>query len=356
MGRRPTLKDVAQKAGVTSATVSYVINNTPGQSISPETRQRVLAAAADLNYIPNTHAQTLRSSCIPCVGVVIRKNLAVPRFAQMMFGIQERLERSGRNALLLGNSQDERGFTDYVGAYLAHRVSGIIFIGTEDTGPDKKSLKILKAEQAPLVVFNCQAEGGFYSTVDLDYYGGARLIASRVLKRGCKTVLYCRPEVDTPQERLREQGVRDACDEAGDVNLIVRTVPIALDSIEVWDARYYADDLESSRLTDLFVQSARDALQLVKDGDAVIASWSTWTHYFRKADPSRDIVYAELANNGENWVAADLYTRMPNYDAGIACADEVISLIDGGMCSARTIRLTNIYEACSASDTIDYSQ
>ena len=83
----------------------------------------------------------------------------------------------------------------------------------------------------------------------------------------------------------------------------------------------------------------------MEDGDAVIASWSTWTHYFRKAEPTRDIVYAELANNGESWVASDLYTRMPNYDAGVACADEILSLVNGGACCARTIKLANVFEA-----------
>lgn len=346
MNKRATLKDVAREAGVTAATVSYVVNNTPGQTVRPETRDRVLAAVAKLNYIPNTHAQTLKSSCIPCVGVVIRKNLAVPRFAQMVFGIQERLEQEGCNALLLGNAVDGRGFTDYVGAYLAGRVSGIIFIGTENMGPDKKSLELLQAERAPLVVFNCQTEGDFYSTVDLDYRGGARLITSRVLARGCHRVLYFRPDADTPQERLREQGVRDAVEGRSDVELIVRSAPIALDSIEVWDARYYAGDTdEGLRLNEVFMESAREALALVEDGDAVIASWSTWTHYFRKAEPTRDIVYAELANNGESWVASDLYTRMPNYDAGVACADEILSLVNGGACCARTIKLANVFEA-----------
>lgn len=346
MGKRATLKDVAREAGVTAATVSYVINNTPGQTVRPETRERVLAAVAKLNYIPNTHAQTLRSSCIPCVGVVIRKNLAVPRFAQMVFGIQERLEQEGRNALLLGNAVDERGLSDYVGAYLAGRVSGVIFIGTENMGPDKKSLELLEAERAPLVVFNCQTEGDFYSTVDLDYRGGARLITSRVLERGCRRVLYFRPDADTPQERLREQGVRDACAGRSDVELVVRCAPIAFDSIEVWDARYYAGDTdEGLRLNEVFMESAREALGLVEDGDAVITSWSTWTHYFRKAEPGRDIVYAELANNGESWVASDLYTRMPNYDAGVACADEILSLVNGGACCARTIKLANVFEA-----------
>lgn len=46
--RRVTLKDVARAAGVTTATVSYVINDTPGQTITPETRERVLKAVAEL--------------------------------------------------------------------------------------------------------------------------------------------------------------------------------------------------------------------------------------------------------------------------------------------------------------------
>ena len=159
-------------------------------------------------------------------------------------------------------------------------------------------------------------------------------------------MLYFRPDADTPQERLREQGVRDAVEGRSDVELIVRSAPIALDSIEVWDARYYAGDTdEGLRLNEVFMESAREALALVEDGDAVIASWSTWTHYFRKAEPTRDIVYAELANNGESWVASDLYTRMPNYDAGVACADEILSLVNGGACCARTIKLANVFEA-----------
>lgn len=82
MGRHTTLKDVAQAAGVTTATVSYVINNTPGQTISPKTRERVLEVAAELGYMPNAHARTLRSRRISCVGVVIHKNLAVPATAR----------------------------------------------------------------------------------------------------------------------------------------------------------------------------------------------------------------------------------------------------------------------------------
>ena len=345
MGRRATLKDVAAEAGVTTATVSYVINNTPGQSIRPETRERVLAAVEKLKYMPNAHARTLRSHDIPCVGVVIRKNLSVPRFSQMVYGIQEHLEENGYNALLLGNAAPSLGYTDYVSAYLAGRVGGIIFIGTEDHRPDSESLRVLEDEHAPLVLFNCNAPLGAYSTVDFDYEGGARLITERVLERGCPRVLYYKPQVDTAQERFRESGVRKAVDGWPEVELLVSHAPITSENIEVWDTRYsVGDTVDGIRLTEELMASARSALAHLDDGDAVIASWATWTHYFRKVVPDRRIVYAELANNGESWIASDYYTRMPNYEAGVTCAREILSLLHGNAHQALSVALSNVVE------------
>ncbi|MBM6815769.1 LacI family DNA-binding transcriptional regulator [Olsenella uli] len=344
MGRRTTLKDVAQEAGVTAATVSYVINNTPGQSIRPETRERVLQAARRLNYMPNAHARTLRSRNIPCVGVVLRRNLAVPRFSQMAYGIQTRLEQDDYNVLLLGNKIDGLGHADYASAYLAGRVGGIIFIGIENEGPDRESLELLREEGAPLVVFDCQQQADSYSTVDLDYRGGARLVTSRVVERGCRRVLYLRPQIDTAQERLREQGVRDVCEETG-TRLEVRYAPIDLSNIDVWDERYTVGNTEDGlALTARLLEMASGILSETRDGDAIITSWATWTHFFRKVRPNRGIIYAELANNGENWLAANFYTRLPNYETGVVCADEIISLMRGGAPSARIIKLTNVIE------------
>ncbi len=59
--RRVTSSDVAREAGVSRATVSYVLNNTPRQSIPESTRQRVLAAAQELNYTPHAAARALRA-------------------------------------------------------------------------------------------------------------------------------------------------------------------------------------------------------------------------------------------------------------------------------------------------------
>lgn len=349
MGKRCTLKDVAKEAGVTSATVSYVINNTPGQTIRPETRKRVLDAVAKLKYTPNIHARTLRNQKNPCIGVVIKKNLAVPRFSQMTYGIQTRLEAEGYNVLLLGNTMTSLGITDYVEAYLAGRVSGIIFLGTENRGPDARSLSTLVEEQAPLVVFDSQTQSNSYSTVDLDYEGGAELICTRLFEKGCTSVCYLRPLIDTAQETLREAGVRSACNEAN-IPIAICETPITLDNLEIWDARYSVGDTEDGlRLTQEFIDCVGSMLPKVPEGGAVISSWATWTHYCRRCETERHstkhITYAELANNGESWLAADLYTRLPNYTTGEACAEEILSLLRGNAPSARSIKLSNIIEA-----------
>lgn len=60
--KRATSKDVARLAGVSQTTVSFVMNNTPGVSLSDETRRRVIEAARELQYIPNSFAKGLKTS------------------------------------------------------------------------------------------------------------------------------------------------------------------------------------------------------------------------------------------------------------------------------------------------------
>lgn len=344
--RRVTLKDVARAAGVTTATVSYVINDTPGQTITPETRERVLKAVAELRYIPNVHARTLRKRSSPCVGVVIRKNLAVPRFSQVVYGIQTRLVSLGRSTLLLSGVTDKvYGVSDYVLACLAGQVEGVIFIGEDNQGPSAESARALAEAKAPLVVYDCQRESDAYSTIDLDYRGGARLLASHVLGRGPARVLYVRPSTDTPQERLRELGVRDVCDAAG-IPLEVGEMPVTLDNIDVWDAHYsIGDTADALELMERFMAEVEALTTRLSRRDAVISSWAGWTHYFRKLAPELALVTGELANNGENRLAADFYTALPNFEAGVACADELCSLVGGSGPSARTLKLTDCVEA-----------
>ena len=77
MKHKVTIKDVAKVAGVSATTVSYVLNNNENQTISEETKERVLSAAQELRYVPNYAARIMKNSESHCVGVVMNIDISM---------------------------------------------------------------------------------------------------------------------------------------------------------------------------------------------------------------------------------------------------------------------------------------
>ncbi len=80
--RRVTTHDIAREAGVSRTTVSHVLNDQPGINLSPKTKERVLATARKLGYVPNSAAQMLVTGRSRCIGLVFSRPdlLAVDAF------------------------------------------------------------------------------------------------------------------------------------------------------------------------------------------------------------------------------------------------------------------------------------
>lgn len=345
MGKRATLKDIAAAAHVTTATVSYVINRTPGQKIAPATRERILAIARELNYVPSSAARTLRSKRSGAVGVVARKNLAVPRFSQTIRGIQSVLEDRDISLLLCANRLRRDGMSDYIGAFYEGRVDGVIFLGRDNIGPGKESVDQIRRGKIPFVSYDCLEESDLYSTVDLDYRGGAQRVVAKALERSPRRLLYLQPQTGTAQESQRLAGVAEALEGAPGVELIVADMPVTLQNLEVWDLRYSVGTTEEGEaLTGRFLEALREACEPLSDGDAVVASWSGWVDLVQRVTSKR-LVTAELANNGESHFHPDHYMRLPNYEVGAVCARELLSLMEGNPPSSRVIRLTEVSHA-----------
>ena len=348
--KRVTLRDVAAAAGVAPATVSYVINNTPGQTVRPETSERIRKAVAELGYIPNANARSMRGGRSRCVGVVIRKDLTVPRFAQTLQGIQSRLDKAGMSLMLCSNRRQESGMTDYVTAFLERRIDGVIFLGKDNEGPDEASLAQARANAMPLVIYDCQMRPGTYSSVDLDYEGGARLLAERVLERRPKRLLYLRPDISKPQEEQRERGVREAVAAHPETQLLVCTVPVTLENLQTWDIRYsVGHTAQGTELTEQFASTVLHASKELEAKDAVVSSWSTWTDLFRSFCPKAGLIFGELANNGETRFTPGFFTRLPNMEVGTTCAESLLRLLDGKPAETRILQLEDIIDTSESS-------
>jgi len=152
--KRPTQADVARLAGVSRATVSYVLNNqTTGRvPISEETRQRVLAAIAELDYVPDAHAQALRSGNTKTIGLII-PDIHNPHFWEIADGVEQEAYAAGYH-ILLSSISPENKYAEDIFKNLSHRrIDGLIMIPSfiYHSEEAKKTLAYLLKRRVPIV-------------------------------------------------------------------------------------------------------------------------------------------------------------------------------------------------------------
>ena len=152
MPKAVTLKQVAEVAGVSTATVSYVINRQTKQHILPETQRRVYEAIRQVGYTPIARRKKFKKIGSRYIGIVLGREIDELDVAQMMSGFKDRLAELGYYAVLFVDQTREIGKKDYISAYLDGTIAGIVFIAGEDGGPDASSRKILIDREIPFVV------------------------------------------------------------------------------------------------------------------------------------------------------------------------------------------------------------
>jgi DNA-binding LacI/PurR family transcriptional regulator len=126
----PTIHDVARVAGVSPITVSRVFRD--GHYVRPETRQRVLRAASELNYVPNAVARSLRQARSGLLAF-INTDMMNPLFYTMARGAEDAAQAAGMT-VVLGNSDDDAELeANHLRIMAEHRVDGIILVPTPYT-------------------------------------------------------------------------------------------------------------------------------------------------------------------------------------------------------------------------------
>ena len=161
---RTRLTDLAEQAGVSTATVSRVLNGRPG--VSSQARQAVLAALDVLGY---ERPEKLRMRSAGLVGLVVPEltNPVFPAFAQV---VERTLSERGYTPLLCTQSPGGTTEDQYVELLLDHGVDGIVFVSGlhADTTASKERYQRLRGRGVPLVLVNGYAEGVDAATVSTD--------------------------------------------------------------------------------------------------------------------------------------------------------------------------------------------
>jgi LacI family transcriptional regulator len=119
--------DVAQRAGVSVATASRVMSHS-AYPVSEAMRQKVLGAAAELNYTPNSLARSLRAKRSSLIAVLVGDN-ADPYFAEIARGVEEVANEHGYLTIICNAERDPEKELRYLRSLQDYRIAGVIFAG-----------------------------------------------------------------------------------------------------------------------------------------------------------------------------------------------------------------------------------
>ena len=198
MAARPTIRDVAQKAGVSIATVSRVLNDKG--DVRSTTRDRVHEAASELGYSVDSVGRALASQRTRLVGVLVGDNaghrdLSLMFFGKVLAAISRRLGQAGYEPLLLQDA-DAGG---------AHRFDAGILIGVDEDDP---AVLDMAAHGVPLVGVDVRCGGAF---VGSDHAGGVRLALAHLRALGHRRIAHIAGATNTLAGAERLEAFRGSC-------------------------------------------------------------------------------------------------------------------------------------------------
>ncbi|MFJ4677749.1 MULTISPECIES: LacI family DNA-binding transcriptional regulator [unclassified Kitasatospora] len=204
--KRPTMKDVAEAAGVSLMTVSRVVSNTPG--VSPDTAAKVEQAVRRLGYQRNDNARNLRQKRLgtSTIGLVV-DDLANPFYALMARSIEDEAHRRGC-VVLVGSTNDEpRREREVIAAFTARQVDGLIIVPTIGS---HGFLKPAMEAGTQVVCVDRPAKDLDVDTVTVDNRDGARRAVTHLLDHGHTRIAYLGDRYDIWTQRERHAGYLDA--------------------------------------------------------------------------------------------------------------------------------------------------
>jgi DNA-binding LacI/PurR family transcriptional regulator len=212
--KAPTSIDVAKVAGVSQPTVSRAFD--PQSSVAPETRERVLKAAAHLGYQPNVIARSLSTQHSNIIGIImanINNSLFYPRVLEEF---TYKLQALGRQVLLF-NLEPDRPVDEILPRVLGYQVDGLIIASTT---PSNEIVEECMRLGKPVVLFNRLVRGTKANVVCCDNVAASQLIANAFLDAGHQHIAYIAGISATSTSAMREKGFTDQLLERGYTDVI----------------------------------------------------------------------------------------------------------------------------------------
>jgi LacI family transcriptional regulator len=207
---RVTMREVADRAGVSTMTVSRVINESP--RVSADARRRVEAAIAELGYVPNRLARGLIRKKTGAIGVIV-PDVANPFFTLVVRGAEDVAWRAGYHVILCNTQGDVERERGYVEDMLSFQVEGLILAPVGEAS--RPNLRVLRKNGVPVVLLDRTVSGYDGDLVQGDSVAGARQLVEHLISLGHRRIGMVTETAEVSTARDRLEGYRQAHRAAG---------------------------------------------------------------------------------------------------------------------------------------------
>ncbi|MFN8531392.1 MAG: LacI family DNA-binding transcriptional regulator [Anaerolineae bacterium] len=209
--KRTTIRDVARRAQVAPITVSRVVNNSG--YIRPETRMRVEAAIQELNYIPNTLAQSLRHQKTNMVALIVT-DITNPFWTTVARGVEDVCNSHNVNVIICNTDEQQEKLDNYVNMLMRRQIDGLILVPTE--GYNGEILESLLTNQVPSILLDRVLPNWHHHTVVRgDSVTGAYLLTKHLIDLGHRRIMMLSGSSSVSTGLERAEGYQRALREYG---------------------------------------------------------------------------------------------------------------------------------------------
>lgn len=192
-----SIKDVAREAGVSTATVSHVINNT--RFVSEEVRARVQKAIEQCRYYPNLHARSLASGNSRILGLVV-SDIANPFFPELVKAIEASAYERGYEVMLTNTNYDPKRTSHYVRRFIERKVAAVAVMTSEI---DKSLVAELSHREVPVVFLDVGEPGLHLNNLQVDYEEGIEQAILHLVALGHRRIAYISGKSDLRSSKRR---------------------------------------------------------------------------------------------------------------------------------------------------------
>lgn len=210
-----SLKEIAKRAGVSVSTVSRTLNNY--DDVSPETRERILRIARELNYFPNAVARSLVKKKTYTIGVFFGNKMNSgfdhPFFLDVISAIREVIGNAGYDLLIFTNKKKERA--TYATLCRERSVDGVVLLLTGEGKKKTEPLVELQNSRIPCIAIDIPLLGEKCTYVESDNYGGAREAMRHLIGLGHRRIAFIGGDEISKTSYDRLRGYQDMLMENG---------------------------------------------------------------------------------------------------------------------------------------------